>query len=212
MKIAILGSTGALGRECLDQSLAAGHDVTVLVRKASKLPRDLRDRIQVIEGDALDQDDIAAALGGGVEAVLFAIGIDKASPEDLCTDATRHLLSVMPRLGVRRLVWCGGGSNIVEDDQVTFGSKFVEFFARTFMGLRHRDKVHQLELLDSNRAIEWLGVRPLQMNAGPKRGKYRLGFDAYSGLSSISFADCADAMLGMLTDSTFLYKAPIVQY
>jgi len=212
MKIAILGSTGALGRECLKQSLAAGHEVTVLVRKASKIPSDIRERITVIEGDALDKDDISAVLGGGIEAVLFAIGIDKASPEDLCTDVTRHLLSAMPRLGVRRLVWCGGGSNIVEDDQVTFGAKFVEFFARTFMGLRHRDKVHQLELLDSNREIEWLGVRPLQMNAGAKRGQYRLGFDAYSGLSSISFADCADAMLGMLTDSTWLYKAPIVQY
>jgi putative NADH-flavin reductase len=212
MKIAILGSTGALGRECLEQSLAAGHQVTVLVRKASKLPEDVREHITVIEGDALDGEDISAVLGGGIEAVLFAIGIDKASPEDLCTDVTRHLLSAMPRFGVRRLVWCGGGSNIVEDDQVTFGSKFVEFFARTFMGLRHRDKVHQLELLDSNREIEWLGVRPLQMNDGAKRGKYRLGFDAYSGLSSISFADCADAMLGMLTDSTWLYKAPIVQY
>ena len=212
MKIAILGSTGALGRECLEQSLEAGHEITVLVRKSSKLPRKIRDRVTVIEGDALNEHDISAMLSGGVGAVLFAIGIDKASPEDLCTDVTRHLLSAMPRCGVRRLVWCGGGSNIVDDDQVTFGAKFVEFFARTFMGLRHRDKVHQLELLDSNREIEWLGVRPLQMNAGARRGEYRLGFDAYSGFSSISFADCADAMLGMLTDSTWLYKAPIVQY
>jgi putative NADH-flavin reductase len=212
MKIAILGSTGAVGRECLEQSLEAGHQVKVLVRTASKLPPELRERITVIEGDALNEDDVSTLLDGGVEAVLFAIGIDKHSPEGLCTDVTRHLLATMPRLGVRRLVWCGGGSTIVDGDQVTFGAKFVEFFARTFMGLRHRDKTHQFELLDSNRDIEWLGVRPLQINRGRRRGEYRLGFDAYSGFSSISFADCADAMLGMLTDSTWLYKAPIIQY
>jgi hypothetical protein len=50
------------------------------------------------------------------------------------------------------------------------------------------------------------------MRQGPQRGKYRLGFHAFSGLSSIHFADCAHAMLGMLSDDTWLHKAPILQY
>jgi len=212
MKIAIVGATGALGKECLKQSLEAGHDVTVLVRSASKLADSDRGKVTVIEGDGLDSEAIRLMLGGGVESVLFAVGVDKDSPEDLCTDVTRHLLAEMKELGVRRIVWCGGGSNIVDDDQVTIGSKFVEFFARNFMGLRHRDKTHQLALLAQHQDVEWLGVRPLQMRRGPRRGEYRLGFDAYSGFSSISFADCADAMIKMLEDDTWLHKAPIVQY
>jgi putative NADH-flavin reductase len=95
---------------------------------------------------------------------------------------------------------------------ITFGAKFVEWFAATFMGLRHRDKVNQLALLESLKDVAWLGVRPLQMRPGPRRGKYRLGYDAFSGLSKITFADCAHAMVGMLDDDTWLHEAPIVQY
>jgi len=212
MKITIFGATGALGHECLTQALEAGHEVTVLVRTPTKLPGDLRGRVHVIEGDALDPARVEQALAEGTEAVLFAIGIDKRSPEDLCTDSTRHILSAMAHHGVRRFVWCGGGSTLVDEDQITFGARFVEGFTTLFMGLRHRDKIHQLELLNRNLDIEWVGVRPLQMRKGPARGEYRLGFDAFSGFSKIHFADCAHAMIGMLSDDTWLHKAPIIQY
>ena len=212
MRVTVFGATGSVGSECVRQCLEAGHEVSALVRTPAGLAEDLRDRIRVVEGNGLDNAAVAQALGGGCEAVLFAIGIDKRSLENLCTDVTRNILALMSPTGVRRLVWCGGGSTIVEDDQVTLGAKFVEGFARTFMGLRHRDKAHQLELLEAHKNLEWLGVRPLQMRRGPRRAEYRLGFDAYSGLSWISFADCAHAMVAMLDDDTWLHKAPIVQY
>lgn len=212
MKVTIFGATGALGAQCVEQSLEAGHDVTVLARTPAKIPPAVRDRVRVVEGDGLRAEDVNEALAGGTDAVLFAIGVDKQSPEDLCTDVTRHILADMPRLGIRRLVWCGGGSTLVEDDEVTFGARFVEWFARTFMGLRHRDKVHQLELLERSREVEWIGVRPLQMRKGPRKAEYRLGFHRFSGFSAISFADCAHAMIGLLTADTWLHKAPIIQY
>lgn len=211
MKVTLFGGTGALGSECLAQCMRAGHEVAVVARVPSKLADSQRARVTVVEGDALDGSTVDRALNG-VAAVLFAIGVDKGSPEDLCTDVTRHILTAMREHGVRRFVWCGGGSTIVADDQVTLGARFVEFFASTFMGLRHRDKAHQLELLEQSRDVEWIGVRPLQMRSGAKRGTYRLGFDAYGGFSKIHFADCADAMVRMLDDDTWLHKAPIIQY
>jgi putative NADH-flavin reductase len=212
MRITIFGATGGVGGGCVSQCLEAGHEVTVLLRTPAKLEAELRERVSVIEGDGLDAGDVARSLEGGCEAILFAIGVDRHSPEDLCTDVTRHILASMKQSGIRRLVWCGGGSTPVAEDQVTLGSKFVEFFASTFMGLRHRDKVHQLELFEENKDVEWIGVRPLQIRKGPKRGDYRVGFQRYSGMSWISFADVADAMIGMLDDETWLHKAPIVQY
>ena len=118
----------------------------------------------------------------------------------------------MSRFGIRRLVWCGGGSTLVDQDVVTLGGRFVAWFARTFMGLRHRDKEHQYDLLLRNTDIDWVGVRPLQMNAGPMRGEYRLGFDPFSGFSKIHFPDCAHAMIRMLEDDAWLRQAPIIQY
>jgi len=212
VKITIFGATGALGSECLTQALDAGHEVTVLVRSAAKLPDDSRKRIEVVEGDGLHAADVEQALGEGTEAVLFAIGVDKHSPEDLCTDVTRHILKAMLNSNIPRLVWCGGGSTLVEEDRVTFGAKIVQKIAQIFMSLKHRDKEHQYELLQQHPEVEWIGVRPLQMRKGPKRGQYRLGFDTFNGLSEISFADCAHAMVKMLEDDTWLSKAPIIQY
>jgi putative NADH-flavin reductase len=118
MKVTLFGATGSLGRECLEQCLQAGHDVTVLVR----------------------------------------------------------------------------------------------WFSETFLKHRHTDKEHQLRLLDENTDVCWLGVRPLQMKSGLKKGHYRLGYNAFSGFSSISFADCAHAMVTMLDDDTWTGKVPIIQY
>jgi putative NADH-flavin reductase len=212
VKITIFGATGALGSECLTQALDAGHEVTVLVRSASNLSDDRRGLFEVVEGDGLDSGDVERALGGGTEAILFAIGVDKRSPEDLCTTVTQHILKAMVESNVGRLVWCGGGSTLVEEDQVTFGARMVEKIAQVFMPLRHNDKVHQYQLLKQHPEVDWIGVRPLQMRKGPKRTQYRLGFDTFNGLSAISFADCAHAMVNMLDDDTWLNKAPIIQY
>ncbi|MEH6582240.1 MAG: NAD(P)H-binding protein [Halioglobus sp.] len=221
MNITIFGSTGAVGRECLTQSLAAGHSVKVLVRNADKLPSALRADIVVLEGDALNASDVASAVEGA-DAVLFAIGVDKHSPENLCTDVTRLILERLRETGrdkpqgsscdACRFIWCGGGSTFVEEDKITFGAKFVRFFASTFMGLRHRDKEMQWQLLKQYQDIPCIGVRPLQIKTGEKTGKYQVGFIPFSGTSSISFADVAHAMLGMLNNDQWLHKAPIVRY
>jgi putative NADH-flavin reductase len=212
MRVAIFGSTGLLGRECLSQCLEAGLDVTVLVRTPSKLPSEIRDRITIVQGDGLDPRAVDETLAAGVDGVLFAIGIDRHSPEDLCTGATRHILASMRKHGIKRFVWCGGGNTVGDEDVVTTGSRFVGWFARTFMGLRHRDKLHQIAMLNEVRDVEWIGIRPLQMRKGGRRGSYRVGFHPYSGFSKITAGDCAAEMIRMLTDDTWLYKAPVIQY
>ena len=213
MRISLFGATGGLGSQCLAQCVAAGHEVTVLVRNPDKLPGELRDRVTVIRGDALVAGDVARAMPAGTDAVLFAIGVDeKTSPPDLCTDVTRHILALMRERQIPRLVWCGGGSNFRPEDRITFGARFVRWFAEMFLKHRHSDKEHQLALLDANADLAWIGVRPLQMKEGPMKGRYRLGFDPFSGFSNISFADCAHAMVNMLKDDTWIGKAPIIQY
>jgi putative NADH-flavin reductase len=213
MNVTLFGATGSLGGECLSQCLEAGHAVTVLVRSPDKLPAALRERVTVIQGDGLVADDVARALPPGTDAILFAVGVDeKTSPPDLCTDVTRHILDVMRRQQIPRLVWCGGGSNFRPEDTITFGARFVRWFSETFLKHRHTDKEHQLQLLDENADLCWIGIRPLQMKSGPRKENYRLGYNAFSALSSISFADCAHAMVTMLEDDTWVGKVPIIQY
>jgi len=211
MRITLFGATGSLGSECLTQCLAAGHEMTVLARRPERMEPELRDQVRVIEGDGLDSKAVDVALSEGAEGVLFAVGVDRASPEDLCTDVTRNILESMQRREVRRLVWCGGGSTLVPEDAIGFGARFVEGFTKVFMGLRHRDKEHQLALLESSRDVEWVGLRPLQMTSGVSK-PYRVGFHSFSGFSKIHFCDCAKEMIRQLEDDAWLHKAPIIQY
>jgi putative NADH-flavin reductase len=39
MKLTIVAATGSTGRQLLDHTLAAGHDVTAIVRDRDKLPK-----------------------------------------------------------------------------------------------------------------------------------------------------------------------------
>lgn len=213
MNVTLFGATGSLGAECLSQCLAAGHRVTVLVRSPDKLPAQFRERVTVTAGDALKAEDVSNAITADTNAILYAIGVDeKTSPPDLCTQTTRLILNRMREVDVARLVWCGGGSNLRPEDTLTFGVRFVRWYSERFLAHRHGDKEHQLALLDATGDIDWFGVRPLQMQVGPLTECYRLGYNRFSGLSKISFADCAHAMLVMLEDDTWKREVPIVQY
>ena len=212
MKLSIFGATGAVGSECVRLSLLAGHELSVLVRDPKKLRPEFEGRIRVVTGNALEYADVDKTIPRGTDAVLFAIGVDKNSPKNLCTDVTKHILEIMRKKNVGRLIWCGGGSTLMPEDSIGFGAKFVKMYSEVFLSLRHFDKQNQFELLDKNRDIIWVGVRPLQMKPGLHTGKYRVGYDSFNGFSNISFSDCADSMLGTLSDNTWIGKAPIVQY
>ncbi|HEY5898523.1 MAG TPA: NAD(P)H-binding protein [Burkholderiales bacterium] len=51
MRLIILGATGSLGRHVLREAISAGHQVTVFVRNASKLPQEALRRVLVHTGD-----------------------------------------------------------------------------------------------------------------------------------------------------------------
>jgi len=52
MKIALLGATGNIGHQLLDQALVAGHDVVAYVRDASAVQS--RDHLTRVEGNLDD--------------------------------------------------------------------------------------------------------------------------------------------------------------
>lgn len=222
MNITLFGATGKLGSALLSQCIDAGHDITVLARTPSKLPTSVLEHgsVTVVQGDALKTEDVDRVLFTETQAILFAIGFEPRfnkinSPQNLCTDITRNILGAMRAKNIPRLVWVGGGSTLLPlRDKITCGSKFVRWYANSVLYDRHRhtDKDHQMALLEANKDICWIGLRPCLMKKGPKRGVYRLGYDKFSGLSTISFADCAHAMIGMMEDDTWVGEVPIIQY
>ena len=62
MNIVVLGATGGIGRQVVDQALAAGHNVTAVVR--SSPPGKDTPRLRVVQASVRDP----AELGSVVEA------------------------------------------------------------------------------------------------------------------------------------------------
>ena len=102
MKLTILGATGSVGRELVDQALSAGHTVTVLVRNPEKLETSVS-RVTVVQGDVTNADAVQRAIVGA-DAVLSALGHSKSSPDDVLATASANAIAAMRPAGIKRLV------------------------------------------------------------------------------------------------------------
>src|SRR6476661_8276404 len=141
MRVFVAGATGAIGKQLVPRLVAAGHEVHGMTRSDSKQAM-LRELGAVpVVADALDPDQVAAAVGRVEPDVivhqLTAIGamdlrhFDRAFAQTnrLRTEGTDHLLSAAQAVGVKRFVaqsfFAGydrvGGGVKTEDDP--FGTR-----------------------------------------------------------------------------------------
>ena len=74
MKVFVTGATGFVGREVVKQLVAAGHDVKALVREGSEDKLPVRERVEIVNGDATDADSLDGPLSG-CDAAIHLIGI-----------------------------------------------------------------------------------------------------------------------------------------
>src|SRR4051794_30385030 len=71
MRLTIVAATGGIGRHLLGRALAAGHDVTVVVRNPDRITEPVR----VVAADLADPDaDLLAGAVKGADAVLSGLG------------------------------------------------------------------------------------------------------------------------------------------
>jgi len=92
----IIGATGNVGSEVVAQLLAAGKQVRVFTRDASKVSH-LGDRVEVAVGDLMQPDSIAQAVAG-VEAVFIMNGV-------LDGHAFRQMIETVKASGNPRVVF-----------------------------------------------------------------------------------------------------------
>ena len=72
MKLTIFAATGGIGRQALEQALAAGHDVTAVVRNPNKLSGEA---VRIVTADLAAADPAVLESGvAGADAVLSGLG------------------------------------------------------------------------------------------------------------------------------------------
>jgi uncharacterized protein YbjT (DUF2867 family) len=101
MKLTIFAATGGVGRQLVEQAIAAGHDVTAVVRNPKKLSGHVR--VAVADLAVPEPAGLVSAITGA-DAVLSGLGARSASEAGVAWRGTRAIVQAMKVAGVRRIV------------------------------------------------------------------------------------------------------------
>jgi putative NADH-flavin reductase len=209
MRIAIIGASRGIGAELLKAAIAAGHEVTALVRDPDKLNTNTP-RLKVIKGDILDPSSVAAAIAGQ-EAICVCIGIPPTrKPVDVFSRGTQNILNAIAKESNQKLILVTG---IGAGDSKGHGGFFYDRILNPLLlETNYADKDRAESIVKASN-VEWLIVRPGFLTNDPRTGKYRV-IDNLFGVTAgkISRADVADFILKQLASPTHFGKTPLVTY
>ncbi|MEW9551072.1 NAD(P)-dependent oxidoreductase [Nonomuraea sp. NPDC050783] len=200
MRLAVFGATGGIGRELLRQGLGRGHEITAVVRDGSRLPGDLRGRIDVVEADVMDPAAIAPGVKGR-DAVLVALGSRERGPTTVHSGGVAAVTEAMRGAGVRRVLTVGAAGMVADAGDDPFTRYVVKpLVVQRLFRHSYADLAASEELLRRS-GLDWTIVRPGRLTDAGPTGRYRTSRDRnLRGGHSTTRADAADCMLSLLDD------------
>jgi putative NADH-flavin reductase len=217
MKLTIFAATGGIGRQLLEQALAAGHDITAVVRNSKKVPRE--GAVHIVTADLADPDPaVLESAVAGSDAVLSGLGPRSTSEAGIASQGTRAIVDAMQPTGVRRLVVVSAApiGTVPSPDRPKPPKHDPGdgFFMRNLLSplvkARLRKRYADLALMEDvvrESGLDWTIVRPPRLTNGPLTDTYRTAYgqNLRRGLR-ISRADVAHYMLRALEQPETIYQ------
>jgi nucleoside-diphosphate-sugar epimerase len=207
VKLTIIAATGGVGRQMLDQAIAAGHDVTAVVRSPGKLPAGTR----AVAVDLTNPDPAALKSAvDGSDAVLSGLGPRGNAEYGIASRGTSAIIDAMRAAGVARIVVASvaGISTIPVPSRPNPPRRDpgMGFFMRTVLSpiaklrlSKHFADVALMEDFLRGSGLEWTSVQLPLLTDKPMVGKYRTAYEqSVRGGFSVTRADAAHFMLRVL--------------
>ena len=193
MKIGIIGATGKAGNLILKEAVDRGHEVTAIVRNASKV----EDKsLNVLEKDVFD---LTAQDAQAFDVIVNAFGAP-AGKEHLHVEVGQALISILKDGPQTRLIVIGGAGSLFTDEthslRVVDSPGFPDAYKPTAT-----NQGKNLQDLQASSGIQWTFLSPASFfnPEGVRTGKYQTGKDHIilnsEGKSYISYADYAIALV-----------------
>ena len=190
MNITVLGAAGATGRLVVEQGLAAGHQVTALVRRADQLTS-TSNKLRVVVGDATVAADLESCFRGA-EAVISALGVGITRRSDVMRQASEAIVDAAARTGVRRVVVL---SAFGVGESVRQAGLLHRVVIKTLMKGTFSDKAEGEAIFRAS-DLQWTLAHPVTLSDGPLTGDITSGPSVQVGIGSrISRADVAAFLL-----------------
>jgi putative NADH-flavin reductase len=219
MLLVIVAATGGIGRHLLEQAVAAGHDVTAVVRNPKKLSAQAgQARIVAADLAAADPAVLESAVAAA-DAVLSGLGPRSTSETGIASQGTRAIVGAMQATGVRRLVVVSAAPIGTVPSPARpkppkhdpgdgfFMRHMFSHIARTAFRKHYAD-LALMEDIVRDSGLDWTIVRPPRLTERPLTGSYRVAYGRnLRGGWSVSRADVAQLMLRVLQQPETIKQA-----
>ena len=211
MKIIIFGATGFSGQAILEEAVRQGHEVTVLVRDASKIPNK-NNNVKIMEGNVLEPAVVSSVLHHQ-EAVIQCLGVGgkgDGKPTTFISDATKVIVDEMEKLNIKRLI---AMSNVGAGNSITFQpwffTKFILPYFMKWLKVIIEDK-NRMEPIIMNTNLNWTIVRCPNIVDKPSKGNCNATLDGKGLKMTITLPDLSRFMVDQLKQTTFIKQAPCI--
>jgi putative NADH-flavin reductase len=211
MKIIIFGATGFSGQAILEEAIKQCHEVTILVRDASKI-QSRYNNINIVEGNVLDPEVVASVLHHQ-EAVIQCLGVGgkgDGKPTTFISDATKIIVEEMEKQQIKRLIAMSnvGAGNSVSFQPWIFTKIILPYFMKWLKVLI--DDKNRMEPLIMNSKLIWTIVRCPNIVDKAAKGTCHPTLDGKGLKLSITLGDMAEFIVEQLTDASYAKQAPSI--
>jgi putative NADH-flavin reductase len=212
MHVFLIGATGPTGQILLDYLLKDGHSVTALLRTPDKIKTPSSPLFHMVQGDVMSPATYQDSLGK-VAMVVSLLGTGRSNkPTRIYSAGGAAILEAMRTAGVKKLITLTSGG-VQEDDPTIQGSFFYKHIGLWWLRHIYSDMKQWEAILEEQKDIDWVCIRPTYLIKGPKTGKYRVQ-KTYAPRNGwkISRADLAHFIVSQLSDREYIHQKPVIAY
>lgn len=207
-KVAVIGATGFVGTQVVNELANRGYAVEAIVRDASKVEQN--DKVSAKSIDVNNIDELSEALKGS-DAVISTFNAGWTNPNlynDFLT-GSENIEKAVEKAGVKRFITVGGAGSlyIANGVQIVDTPDFPEAYKPGATAARD-----YLNKIKENNTLDWTFFSPAiemnQSNVGTRTGKYRTSLETpvlnEEGRSILSVEDVAVVLVDELEQNNHI--------
>jgi putative NADH-flavin reductase len=206
-KVAVIGATGFVGKQVVNELANRGYAVNAIARDSSKVEE--KDNVAAVSADVNNVEDLAKVLEGN-DAVIKTFNAGWTNPNlyDDFLNGSRNIEKAVEQSGVKRFITVGGaGSLFIDGNQLVDGPDFPADIKPGATAAR--DYLNEIK---QNKTLDWTFFSPAiemhQGTAGVRKGTYRTALENPvfndEGRSILSVEDVAVALVDELEQNNFV--------
>ncbi len=206
-KVAVIGATGFVGKQVVNELSNRGYVVDAIARDSSKV--EAKDNVTAISADVNNVEELAKVLEGS-DAVINTFNAGWTNPNlyDDFLNGSRNIEKAVEKSGVKRFITVGGaGSLFIDGNQLVDGPDFPADIKAGATAAR--DYLNEIK---KNETLNWTFFSPaIEMHAGTagvRVGTYRTALENpvfnEEGRSILSVEDVAVALVDELEQNKFV--------